>query len=79
MIKNKDREKEEWLNEHGEPDFVYLKSLTADGGPQALEKLYAIADDLDVEYDPGMPPENLTERIRSVTSKNDDGGQRNTT
>ncbi len=38
----------DWRNEHGEPDFAYLQSLLADGGPEAIEKLRSIAEDMDV-------------------------------
>jgi len=79
MMENKARDKEDWLNEHGEPDFAYLKSLAEDGSPEALEKLNSIADDLDVERDSDTSPEDLIERIRSVTSKNEDGGRNSTT
>ena len=79
MIENETQEKEYWLNEHGEPDFEYLKSLANDGSPEALEKLNSIADDLNVERDKDTSSEDLIERIRSVTSKNEDDGQSATT
>lgn len=78
MTKESIKEKEDWLNEHGDPDFEYLKSLAKDGGPVALEKLHSIADDLNVEYDPDISSENLIERIESVTAKNEDGGSNST-
>jgi len=65
---------EDWLNEHGQPDFKYLQSLAKDGSPEALEKLRAIAADLDVEYDSGASTEELIDRIRSATAQNEDGG-----
>ncbi len=81
MSQNNDarEEKEDWLNEHGQPDFEYLQSLAKDGSPGALEKLRSIAEDLDVEYDPGTSTEDLIERIGSVTGKNEDGGPDATT
>jgi len=79
MLEEKKQEKEDWLNEHGEPDFGYLKSLSNDGSPEALEKLNSIADDLNVERDRDISSEGLIERIRSVTSKNEDDGQSATT
>ena len=72
-------EKEDWLNEHGDPDFEYLQSLAKDGSPGAFEKLRSIAGDLNVECDPGTSNEDLIERIRSVTEKNEDGGPDATT
>jgi hypothetical protein len=65
-------EEEDWLNEHGQPDFEYLQSLATDGSPEALEKLKSIAEDLDVEYDPNTSTEELIERIRSATERNED-------
>jgi hypothetical protein len=79
MIENETQEKEDWLNEHGQPDFGYLKSLVNDSSPEALEKLNSIADDLNVERDRDISSEDLIERIRSVTSKNGDDGQSATT
>jgi len=79
MPENKIEEKEDWLNEHGDPDFEYLQSLVKENGPGALEKLQSIADDLNVEYDTSTSTEDLIDRIRSVTAKNEDGGVHNTT
>lgn len=79
MAENEIQEKEDWLNEHGQPDFDYLKSLADDGSPEALEKLHSIADDLNVERGKDISSEDLVERIRSVTSKNEDDGQSATT
>jgi hypothetical protein len=75
VIEKEIKEKEDWLNEHGEPNFGYLKSLASDGSPEALEKLNSIADDLNVERDRDISSEDLVERIRSVTSRNGDDGQ----
>ena len=54
----------DWRNEHGQPNFEYLQSLADDGSSGALEKLRSIADDLDVNYDPGASIEELVESIR---------------
>lgn len=78
-IKNDAEDKEDWLNEHGDPNFGYLQSLATDGSPEALEKLASIAEDLNVEYDPGIPTQELIERIRSITTRNEDGGVNVTT
>ncbi|MGC9599383.1 MAG: hypothetical protein ABSE18_03300 [Minisyncoccia bacterium] len=72
-------EKEDWLNEHGQPDFEYLQSLATNGSPGALEKLRSIAEDLNVEYDPSTSTEELIGRIRSATERNEDGGPDATT
>jgi hypothetical protein len=79
-IKNNTIEdKEDWLNEHGDPDFAYLQSLATDGSPEALEKLANIAEDLNVEHDADTPTEELINRIRSITARNEDGGVNATT
>ncbi len=72
-------EKEDWLNEHGQPDFTYLQSLATDGSPEALAKLESIAEDLNVEHDPDTSTEELISRIRSATARNEDGGTNATT
>jgi hypothetical protein len=72
-------EREDWLNEHGQPDFEYLQSLATDGGPEALEKLKSIAEDLSVEYDTDTSPEELIGRIRSAVDQNEDDGSDITT
>ena len=64
---------ENWRNEHGEPDFAYLQSLLADGGPDAIEKLRSIAEDMDVECDSDTAPEKLVDLIRSSAARNEDG------
>jgi hypothetical protein len=73
------QEKEDWLNEHGEPDFAFLTSLVREGGPAAQEKLNSIADDLNVEHNPDISNEDLIERIGSITSRNEDDGKNTTT
>lgn len=72
-------EKEDWLNEHGQPDFEYLQSLAVNGSPEALERLTSIAEDLNVEHDNSTPPEELINRIRSAVALNEDGGTNVTT
>ena len=71
---DKIEETEDWLNEHGQPDFKYLQSLANDGSQEALEKLRSIAEDLNVEYDPNASIEELIGMIRSVVRQNEDGG-----
>ena len=73
------KDKEDWLNEHGDPDFTYLQSLVTDGSPDALTKLASIAEDLNVEHDSSTPAEELIDRIRSVTARDEDGGVNETT
>lgn len=63
-------DKENWLNEHGQPSFEFLESLKNDGSLDALEKLKSIAFDLDVDYGPNTSKEDLIEKIRSATRNN---------
>jgi hypothetical protein len=58
---------EDWRNEHGQPSSKFLQSLAKDGGPGALEKLRSIATDLDVEYGPNTPTNELVGKILSAT------------
>ena len=61
---------EDWRNEHGQPSSKFLQSLAKDGGPRALEKLRSIATDLDVEYGPNTPTNELIGKIL-LTTKSD--------
>jgi len=70
MLKPNDKkigDMENWRNEHGHPSFRFLQALADDGGPEALEKLRSIANDLDVSYDVNSPIEELIGLIRSAT------------
>lgn len=58
------QEKENWLDEHGNPSFDFLQSLADNDN---LEKLRSIASDLDAEYGPGDSAEELIGAIRSAT------------
>lgn len=58
------QDKENWLDEHGNPSFDFLQSLADSNN---LEKLRSIATDLDAEYSPGATAEELIGAIRSAT------------
>lgn len=77
--KNAPNNMEDWLNEHGQPDFEYLQSLVADGSEEAMEKLRSIADDLNVDYGSDTSTEELIGRIISTAAQNEDGGPDATT
>ena len=70
---------EDWRNEHGLPDFGYLKSLASDGGPEALEKLKSISEDMDADFDPEASPFELVEMIRIAAERNEDASPVSTT
>ena len=57
----------DWRNEHGQPNLEYLQSLVKEGSPRSIEKLKSIANDLDVDFSPGVSPEELIDRILSDT------------
>ena len=61
---------EDWLNEHGQPDYEYLQSLATDGSPSAMEKLKSIANDVDAEHTANASAEELIENIRLAVRKN---------
>lgn len=67
LKEDKIQDKEDWLDEHGNPSFDFLQSL-ADSG--SLEKLKSIASDLDAEYSPGATAEELIGVIRAATRSN---------
>ena len=58
------QDKENWLDEHGNPSFDFLQSLAESGN---LEKLRSIASDLDAEYNHGDSAEELIGAIQSAT------------
>ena len=59
----KEESMEDWRDEHGQPNFEFLKSLAIDGDPLNLEKLKSIADDLNVPYDDDNSNQELVEKI----------------
>ncbi|KKS31733.1 hypothetical protein A2380_03935 [candidate division WWE3 bacterium RIFOXYB1_FULL_43_24] len=61
--KDKAEDIKDWRDEHGRPSLSFLQSLADDGSPRALEKLKAIAQDLDVNYSPNTTPEELIDKI----------------
>jgi len=61
---DKNEDIEDWRNEHGNPSNKYLQALARDGN---VEKLRAIAEDLDAEFGPNYSAEQLIGAIRSAT------------
>ncbi len=60
---DKIEKEQDWRNEHGRPSLEFLQSLANDGSPRSLEKLKAIAQDLDVSYSSGNTSEELIDKI----------------
>jgi len=58
---------EDWRNEHGQPNFEFLKSLAEEESPLSLEKIKFIADDLDVAYNSSTSSKDLVEKIMLAT------------
>jgi hypothetical protein len=56
----------DWLNDHGHPSYEYLQSLARDANPGSLEKLRAIAEDLDLNFNPDISPQELIDAIRKA-------------
>jgi hypothetical protein len=75
---NEIEEIEDWRNEHGEPDFKYLRSLAITGTIEAMDKLKSIAEDLDVDIDPNASPDEIINSIRMVVQKYEDGNPNDT-
>ena len=63
---NKTQRIKDWLNDHGHPSYEYLQSLVVDSNPASLEKLRAIAEDLDLNFSPNIPPQELIDAIRKA-------------
>lgn len=62
---SKIKDKEDWLNEHGNPSNKFLQKLADSGN---IEKLRAIAEDLDVESRPNASAEEIIGQIREATA-----------
>ena len=74
ISKKETEEVEDWRDEHGLPNFEYLQSLAVDGGPEALEKLRSIAEDIDAGDVSGATPDEIVQMIRLATERNEDEG-----
>ncbi len=68
--------KENWLNEHGSPDYSYLKHLAARGTPEAEDELRQIASDMDIENYENIPVPELMEKIRLADNVYEDDENR---
>lgn len=55
---------QEWLNEHGQPSYSYLKKLAQDDTLEARDQLLELAQDYDVRFDHSTTTQELVERIR---------------
>lgn len=84
MTKNHNSEENEikeidaWRNEHGNPDLAYLRSLATTGTIESLNKLKSIAEDLDVDLDPGASADDIIDKIRMAVKQNEDGNPNET-
>ena len=75
MIQKPEDESEkinDWRNEHGEPDFAYLQSLVTEGSIESLNKLRAIADDMNVSYNFSNTMDELMDMISLAVKNNGD-------
>jgi len=61
---DKNEDMEDWRNEHGNPSNTFLQKLAEEGN---MEKLRAIATDLDAEFGPNDSAEDLIGSIRAAT------------
>jgi len=52
-----------WLNKHGHPNYKYLQSLVDKGDLSSINEIRAIAQDLDLNYSPNTPPQQLIDAI----------------
>jgi hypothetical protein len=65
-------ETEDWMNDHGGPDFEYLESLAKQNSPESLERLQLIAEDLDIAYDADTSVDELIGKIRTASTQNEE-------
>jgi hypothetical protein len=55
---------QEWLNEHGQPSYSYLKKLAENENLDAREELVELAERYNVPYDKSTTLKDLVEKIR---------------
>ncbi|MDA3802611.1 MAG: hypothetical protein PF488_01780 [Patescibacteria group bacterium] len=60
---------ENWLNNHGQPNFDFLKSLIKDGSEDSLRQLKSIANDLDVDYHSNISAYDLVDKIMLASNQ----------
>ena len=71
LNEKKAKNKDDWLNKHGQPSYDYLQSLVSEGSLESLKKLKSIATDLNVEFGPNTSPQILAKLISSSTLGDD--------
>lgn len=64
---DKSEDMEDWRNEHGNPSNKFLQGLADRGN---IEKLRAIAEDLDAEFGPNDSVDDLIGAIRMAIDNN---------
>ena len=70
--KDETQEIEAWRDEHGEPDFVFLRGLANAGTIESVEKLQSIAKDLDVSLDPNASADDIVDKITLAVQQSED-------
>ncbi|HYC79855.1 MAG TPA: hypothetical protein VEC17_02420 [Candidatus Binatia bacterium] len=55
---------QEWLNEHGQPSYSYLKKLADEGTIESRDQLLELADQYNIPYDKSTTVNELIEKIR---------------
>ena len=55
---------QEWLNEHGQPSYSYLKKLAEEDSIEARDQLIELAEQYRISYDSSTTTNELIERIR---------------
>lgn len=63
--KNRTQKEKYWRNEHGQPSYEFLQNIANEKSKASLEKLRAIAQDLDVSYSNGTTKKELVDKILS--------------
>jgi hypothetical protein len=59
---------QEWLNEHGQPSYSYLKKLADNQTAESKDELLEIADRYNISYDKSTTVNDLVEKIRLFMS-----------
>jgi len=69
MVHDEEEGAEDWLDEHGNPDYAFLKSLADEGTMESMEELRAIADEHDIPHTEVSTAQELVDQIMMVLNE----------
>ncbi|HWW41998.1 hypothetical protein [Pedobacter sp.] len=64
----------DWLRDHGQIDYKYLKKLAQAGTSESVERLHELADDNNITYDDTTDMMQLADEINRAMETNSNIG-----